>query len=285
MISRVTATLGSRPLVAAAAARRPSPSRRPHPRRLRRPQPNPIGPAFGANDPCTSISAIVTRPSVTNSVCTVRPNHVEVETGYLNTSFGGGGNAVTYPQTLIRVGTRVPALELDVAPPQMSARRCGRRHDDRHDRRRRGVEVRLRLHGQVQLRRTGVLHRADRNQRRLGQRIDRDVRAQRGLYAVSRRSRWPPRSPSRTTNGPQRWSSSYRRWCSAWRYRTPTGVNAEIAEFTHRDRPRHADAHAVLARQLPRRRPALQLDVSAALSPTAATGTYHAIGFGASYYF
>ena len=75
------------------------------------------------NDPCTSISAIVTRPSVTNSVCTVRPNHVSVESGYVNsTSSTGGGNTVTYPNALIRVGTQIPALEVQFAPPSLSAR-------------------------------------------------------------------------------------------------------------------------------------------------------------------
>lgn len=45
--------------------------------------PSAIGPALGRNDPCTTLSAIVTRPTVTNAICTVRPNHVEIETGYL----------------------------------------------------------------------------------------------------------------------------------------------------------------------------------------------------------
>ena len=87
--------------------------------------PNPIGPAFGANDPCTSLSAIVGRPSVTNSVCTVRPNHVEIETGYLNTSAAGGGNTVAFPQSLIRIGTAIPALELQIAPPGINRTNAG----------------------------------------------------------------------------------------------------------------------------------------------------------------
>ncbi len=65
------------------------------------------------------MSAIVSRPTVTNSVCTVRPNHVLVETGYQNTTSYGVGNTVVYPQTLIRIGTRVPALELDFSPPEI----------------------------------------------------------------------------------------------------------------------------------------------------------------------
>ena len=87
--------------------------------------PNPIGPSLGPDDPCTSLAAIVGRPSVTNSVCTVRPNHVEIETGYLNTSTTSGGNSVAFPQTLIRIGTAVPALELQVAPPGINRTNAG----------------------------------------------------------------------------------------------------------------------------------------------------------------
>jgi hypothetical protein len=73
--------------------------------------------ALRPNDPCTSLSAIITRPSVTNSVCTVRPNHVLVETGYTNTTTPGVGSTVNYPLTLIRVGTKIPGLEFDLTPP------------------------------------------------------------------------------------------------------------------------------------------------------------------------
>ena len=41
----------------------PAPSASPSPAATA--APNPIGPALGANDPCTSLSAIVGRPSVT----------------------------------------------------------------------------------------------------------------------------------------------------------------------------------------------------------------------------
>mgnify|MGYP001320537098 CR=1 FL=1 len=81
--------------------------------------PSTLYPALGNNDPCTSLSAIVTRPSVSNSVCTVRPNHVLIESGYTNTTANGGGNTVAYPQALIRVGTAIRALEFDVIPPSL----------------------------------------------------------------------------------------------------------------------------------------------------------------------
>jgi hypothetical protein len=76
------------------------------------------GPAFGPNDPCTSIGAIVSRPSQTTSVCTVRPNHVLIETGYQNTSADGTSTTAQYPQALVRIGTAVPALEIDLGVPE-----------------------------------------------------------------------------------------------------------------------------------------------------------------------
>jgi len=81
--------------------------------------PSAIGAPIIANDPCTSISAIVTRPTVTNSVCTVRPNHVLIETGYQNTSTAGGGNTVAYPQALLRVGTDLRGLEAFIVLPTL----------------------------------------------------------------------------------------------------------------------------------------------------------------------
>ncbi|GAC1596207.1 MAG: hypothetical protein NVS3B28_27660 [Candidatus Velthaea sp.] len=79
--------------------------------------PSAIGPALFNNDPCTTLEAIVTRPTVTNAVCTVRPNHVLIETGYQNTTADGSGGTVQYPQALIRVGTKINGLEGFVALP------------------------------------------------------------------------------------------------------------------------------------------------------------------------
>ena len=98
--------------VAAAAQSTPSPAP------AASPAPSAIGPGLFANDPCTTLSAIVTRPTVTNAVCTVRPNHVEIEGGYQNTTYPGSGNSVAFPQALIRVGTAVlGGLEVQVTPP------------------------------------------------------------------------------------------------------------------------------------------------------------------------
>jgi hypothetical protein len=49
----------------------------------------------------------------------VRPNHVLVEGGYTNTTTPGVGSTVNYPLTLIRVGTKIPGLEFDLAPPSV----------------------------------------------------------------------------------------------------------------------------------------------------------------------
>jgi hypothetical protein len=86
------------------------------------PEPSPstppvVGARLSANDPCTSISAIVSRPTTGNSVCTVRPGHVLFETGYQNLSASGVGNTISVPQTLIRIGTSFHAVEIDIVPP------------------------------------------------------------------------------------------------------------------------------------------------------------------------
>jgi hypothetical protein len=68
-------------------------------------------------DPCASIVAIVTRPTVTNSVCTPRYGHALLETGYTNTSTtGGGGESVAYPQALARIAIG-KNLEFYFTPP------------------------------------------------------------------------------------------------------------------------------------------------------------------------
>jgi hypothetical protein len=78
-------------------------------------------------DPCTSLSNVVTRPTVTNSVCTVEPNHVLLEAGYTNLTWAAGnGSSVTYPQAFIRVGTSVKGLEAELQLP--SENRAGSQH-------------------------------------------------------------------------------------------------------------------------------------------------------------
>jgi hypothetical protein len=77
-------------------------------------------------DPCTGIAAYVTRPSVTNSACTVAPGDILIENGYQNqTNVGtGAGNLATYPQTYVRLGT-APRIEIDVLPPTVEVQTSG----------------------------------------------------------------------------------------------------------------------------------------------------------------
>ncbi|MEO7202963.1 MAG: hypothetical protein ABI431_08755, partial [Candidatus Tumulicola sp.] len=56
-------------------------------------------------DPCGSLPSIVNRPTFGTGVCTVRTGHVDVENGYENLTTTGGSNTVSYPQSLIRIGT------------------------------------------------------------------------------------------------------------------------------------------------------------------------------------
>jgi len=81
------------------------------------PSPSPSAPS----DPCGSILSIVTRPTVATAVCAVRPHHALLESGYTNsvTTGLGGGNAASYPQALIHVGTGDRRLEYELTPPSI----------------------------------------------------------------------------------------------------------------------------------------------------------------------
>ena len=250
------------------------------------PAPNPIGPAFGANDPCTSISAIVTRPTVTNSVCTVRPNHTEVELGYLNTTFPGTGNTVTYPQTLIRVGTKVPALELQVAPPQIvrstaggppattgsSDVGAGLKYVF-------GYTPKFNWGGQVFFTAPTGLNGVSAN-------------GTTSIYALNAGYTLSPVFSLATTvqsqsltNGPQRWTSVVPSLNLGITLPNANGAYAEIAQFSKANGPGTATRTQYIYGVFHDFGPRLQVDASISISPTAATGKYHAAGFGFSYYF
>ena len=85
------------------------------------PSPNPE-----PSDPCTPLIAIVTRPTITTSVCTVRPGHVLIENGYTNTvtTGTGGGVTINYPQSLVRVGV-AQHMEISFAPPSFERSSLG----------------------------------------------------------------------------------------------------------------------------------------------------------------
>lgn len=87
------------------------------------PSPSPGAPA----DPCGSILSIVNRPTVSTGVCTVRTGHVDLENGYTNTTTTGpgGGSAVIYPQSLLRIGTADPHWDFEFAFPSAERSTAG----------------------------------------------------------------------------------------------------------------------------------------------------------------
>jgi hypothetical protein len=246
--------------------------------------PNPIGPALGANDPCTSLSSIVGRPSVTNSVCTIRPNHVEIESGYVNTSFTGGGNAVTYPSALIRVGTRIPALEVQFAPPSATRTNAGGIATATSDvgaglKYVFGYTPRFNWGGQAFFTAPTGLNGGSAN----GTNATYALNAGYTLNPVF--SLATTLATNSLTNGPQRWSSFVPSLVLGASLPNASGAFAEIARFSNANGPASATRTQYMIGVYHDVGPRLQLDASTAFSPTAATGRYHTIGFGASYYF
>ena len=246
--------------------------------------PNPIGPALGANDPCTSLAAIVGRPSVTNSVCTVRPNHVEIETGYLNTSASGGGNTVAFPQPLVRIGTAIPALELQIAPPGINRTNAGGVVTGTTDvgaglKYVFGYTPKFSYGGQMFFTAPTGTNGFSAN----GTNSTYALNASYTLTPVF--SLATTLATSSLTNGPQRWSSFVPSLVLGVSLPNATGLNAEIAQFSHANgvgTPTRTQYLFAVYRDIG---PRVQLDASFATSPTAATGKYNAVGFGASFYF
>ena len=66
---------------------------------------------------CGNIGSITARATVTFPSCVVPKNHVLVSGGYSDQTVKGVGNTVTYPNSLIRAGTSVHGLEVDLSPP------------------------------------------------------------------------------------------------------------------------------------------------------------------------
>jgi hypothetical protein len=263
----------------------PSPAPAPSPSPAATSAPNPIGPALGANDPCTSISAIVTRPSVTNSVCTVRPNHVEIEGGYVNTTFsGGGGNVVTYPSALIRIGTQIPALELQIAPPSAVRTNAGGVTTATTDigaglKYVFGYTPKFNWGGQAFFTAPTGLNGGSAN----GTNVTYALNA--GYTLSSTFSLATTLATNSLTNGPQRWSSFVPSLVLGASLPNASGAFAEIATFSNANGPATSTRTQYMFGVYRDLGPRLQIDASTAFSPTAATGKYHTIGFGASYYF
>ena len=275
LVSLIPLAVSAQTMPAPSPATSPSPS----------PAPNPLGPAFGPNDPCTSMPAIVTRPTVTNSVCTVRPNHVEIETGYLNTTTPGAGNTVTYPQTLIRVGTKIPALELQVAPPQLvrssaggppttlgsSDVGAGLKYVF-------GYTPKFNYGGQVFFTAPTGTNGASANG-------STSVYALNAGYTLSPVFSLATTLQSQSlTNGVQRWSSFVPSFVGSAALPNSTGLYAEITQFSLANGPGTPTRTQYIYGLYRDLGPRFQLDASASVSPTVSTGRYHAVGFGMSYY-
>ena len=242
-------------------------------------------PALGNNDPCTSLSAIVTRPTVTNTVCTVRPNHILVETGYQNTTADGGSNTVAYPQTLIRVGTVIPALELQVQPPSIARASAG------------GVVSRgtadvgaglkyvfgytpkFNYGGQV-----FVTAPTGTNGFSAGG-TDVFYGLQAGYTLSSVFSLSAAVQDQSLTNGAQRWTSIVPSLALGVALPNSTNLFGEIAQFTKAVGPGTPTRTQYILGANHDFGSRLQVDAETGFSRTVSTGKYHYVGFGLSYYF
>ena len=234
-------------------------------------------------DPCTVLSALVTRPTVTNSVCTVRPNHVLIETGYQNTTASGGGNTVAYPQSLIRVGTSVPALELDLAPPSAIRTNAGGLTTGTTDA---GAGLKYVFGYTPKFNYGGQLFvTAPTGTNGFSANGSQTTYALQAGYTLSPAfSLAGAAQLASLTNGAARWSSFFPSLALSASLPNSTGLFGEIARFSQATGPGSpARTQYIFGanRDIGGR---LQLDASVGISPTAATGRYHYLSFGASYY-
>jgi hypothetical protein len=80
-------------------------------------------PSASSSDICAQgLSAIVSRSTQTTSACVVQPAHILIESGFQAASITGENPhaAQSYPNVVIRIGTVIPRVELDVQPPNVS---------------------------------------------------------------------------------------------------------------------------------------------------------------------
>jgi hypothetical protein len=248
--------------------------------------PNPIvGPALGLNDPCTTLSEIVTRPSQTTSVCTVRPNHVLIETGYQNTTFDSTSSTVQYPQALVRIGTTIPGLELDVAPASVARTNAGGSTIAGTTDFGAGIKYVIGYTPKLNYG-ANVLLTAPTGSSSFSAGGTNALYNLNYGYTIS-----PIFSLAGTfgllsqTNGIQRWSTFSPSLMLMASLPNATTVGAEIATFTNAVAPGSAARIQYLvdlSRAINQR---VQVDVEMTRSPTSLTGRNHSLGFGISYYY
>lgn len=243
-----------------------------------------IAPALGVNDPCTSISAIVTRPTVTNSVCTVRPNHVLLETGYQNTSADGGGNSVTGPQAYLRIGTSVPALEIDVSAPSFASVSGPAGHATGTTDMGAGLKYVIGYGPRWSYGALVGFTLPTGSQGFTAGHSDETYAFNVGYAINSVFSLAATASQQSVTNGAQRYASFVPSLMLSAALPASTSVFGEVATWTDATGPLTpvrtqyllGASHVLDAR--------LQIDLETAISPTTSTGKYHYIGGGLSYY-
>jgi len=244
-----------------------------------------VGPALGLNDPCVTLSAIVTRPSQTTSVCTVRPNHILIETGYQNTAFDATSSSVQYPQAVIRIGTTVPGLELDVAPTSAARTNAGGAMITGSTDFGAGIKYVIGYTPKFSYG-ANVLLTAPTGSRAFSAGGTNALYNLNYGYTIS-----PIFSLAGTfgvlsqTNGAQRWSTFIPSLVLGASLPKATNLFAEIATFTNAVAPGSATrAQYILgvSRAITQR---IQVDVEGSRSPNTSTGPYHSLGFGVSYYY
>ncbi len=78
-------------------------------------------------DPCTSLLALVTRPTISTAACNVKRGDTLLETGYTNTTTTGNGSnlIVSYPNAELRSGLIGSTLELDFFAPSFERESSG----------------------------------------------------------------------------------------------------------------------------------------------------------------
>jgi hypothetical protein len=202
----------------------------------------------------------------------------------LNTSFDGGGNLVAYPQTLIRVGTAIPALELQIAPPGINRTNAGGVVTGTTDA---GAGLKYVFGYTAKFNWGGqAFFTAPTGTNGFSANGTNSTYALNAGYTLS-----PVFSLATTlatnslTNGPQRWTSFVPSLVLGVSLPNSTGLNAEIAQFSHANGPATPTRTQYLFAVYRDLGPRVQLDASFAMSPTAATGKYKSVGFGASFYF
>ena len=246
--------------------------------------PSPLGPAFGPNDPCTSLSAIVTRPTVTNSICTVRPGHVEIETGFQTTSVAGGGTVVAYPQSLVRIGLPVHALELYLTPPGeqvvagSGATLAGTTDSAVGVKYVLGYTTKMSYSAQVAM--TIPSGAAAFTSGKSNESYAFNV----GYTLSPAFSLTSTLNVESNTNGAQRWGAFAPSLVLGATLPNSVALYGEIAEFTNANGPRTPTRAQYIAGASYDFTPRIQVDLETGFSPTVATGKYHYVGAGFSYY-